>query len=358
MIRHANLDDLSTIETTTRQYPDELAFVRWVALIRDLYRHELFVAEIDSQVVGFVRWHACRDGWSTIYDLGVDRDFTQRGIGRALLYAVPCPIRLKCTADNERANRFYQHAGMTLAGTESGRKRPLNVWQMRILNIVVRGASKKVAVICRQSGSAYGIQERDMPYAWPFMVDVDFMHPNWPRYIALIRQYRPVQALVVDYTDPTQKQTMLAQVDDLRAAGVLRIVVCVKFPGATFDVPPDCIIGVSLRTDGRLTTGINAFAGYMPDFGELHGRRVHLLGGSPQLQKQTIIQLQGRGVKVLSVDGNAQFGAAARGSVYTDGVWRRKEGVKVPYYAGALESTRHIQRELNSIGELGQLALF
>lgn len=357
MIRRANPDDVPAIEKIARAYPKELAFVRRNSLQRAIDKGELFVADTGA-IIGFVSWHACRDGWSTIYDLAVAPDNRNIGVGRALLYAVPCPIRLKVTADNERANRFYKGAGMSLADSEPGHNRTLNLYHMRVLNIVVRGNNRRVVDICRLSGSAYGIQERAKSYAWPYMVDVDFMHPDWEHYLSIVRQHKPVQAFVVDYSDPSQKETMLQQVNDLKQAGVLRIACCVKFPCATYDVPADCIIAVSLRTDGKLTNGENAFSGYMPDFDELRGRRVHLLGGSPQLQKQTIVQLQGKGVRVLSVDGNAQFGASARGSVYIDGRWLRKDGVKVPIYEGALDSTRNIQRELNAIGDLCQLSLF
>lgn len=358
MIRHATALDIPAINQIARQFNSELGFVSRNSLERAISNKELFVAEVGGGVAGFVNWHARRDGWQAIYELGVDRAYQGQGVGRALLYAVPCPVRLKCTADNSRANNFYRGAGMRLVGTETGRRRALNIYEMRILNIIVRGDNKDVPAICRASGSAYGVQEHDPAHAWPFMVDVDFGNPNWPGYIRTVEGHRPVQALVVDYADRELKEEMLRQVADLRAAGVLRVVVCPKFHGAIGDIPPDCVIGVSLRTAGRLANGENKFAGFMPQFEELARRRCHLLGGSPRLQKDTISKLHGIGAVVLSVDGNAQFGGAARGSMYADGRWRRKTGEKAAYLETALQSSKAIQYELNAAATSEQLPLF
>ena len=357
MIRYGTQADFPAIKRIANQFSDELGFVRTNSLARGVDLHELFVAERDGRDVGFVNWQARRDGWNTVYELGVLRDFHGQGIGRALLYAVPCPIRLKVTEDNAQANRFYLSAGMRLTSVEKGRKRVLNVYEMNVLSIICRGASKKVPGVCLKSGSAYGVMEKDMPYAWPFMIDVDFADACWWRYARFVKRFRPVQALVVDYMAPELKCKMLAQVRRLRRFGVLRIIVCPKFDGAVIDIPHDCIVGVSLKTAGRLTKGDNKFAGFMPDFEELRFRRCHLLGGSPRLQIDTVIKLQGVGARVISCDGNAQFGAAGFSSVYRDGVWKRTRGVKVDYQTAILESSQNIQRDLNSIGSLEQLPL-
>lgn len=263
---------------------------------------------------------------------------------------------LKVTADNP-ANEFYAKAGMRCVNTEQGKQRWLNVYEMNILNIVVRGSNPRVPEICRLSGSAYGVKQGHKAYDQIFMLDVDFERPNWPKYLDLVQELKPVQALVIDYDDPGLEDEMLTQVDQLKKAGVLRVVVCVKFHGATSDIPQDCIIGVSLRTDGRLSNGDNPYAGFMPDFRELSGRECHLLGGSPQLQKDTIAKLLGHGAKVISADGNAHFGAGSKGSTYYDNTWNRKPGEKANWYESALISSKAIQRELNAI-KFQQLSLF
>lgn len=129
-IRLATSQDIDAIDKIARQYPKELAFVRRNALQRGVDNKSLHVATSDDNVVGFALFHRRRDGWQTIYDMAVGRSHIRRGIGRLLLYSVPCPIRLKTTQDNERANRFYKNAGMELSGTEQGKKRRLNVYEL------------------------------------------------------------------------------------------------------------------------------------------------------------------------------------------------------------------------------------
>lgn len=120
--------DLEDITRIARQWSKELGFVRKVALLEAMQRFEVFVAFLGDQLLGFVNWHQRRDGWATIYEIAVRRDAIKCGIGRALLHAVPKPLRLKCPVDNA-SNRFYEHVGLTYCGQEVGRKRALNLWQ-------------------------------------------------------------------------------------------------------------------------------------------------------------------------------------------------------------------------------------
>lgn len=339
----------------------QLDFVPLPKLREAAAKGELIVAWCDGQIVGFVYFHTRRDGLTKLFDIAVSPDYQGRGIGRMLLYSVPCPFQLKTTQDNAAANRFYRQAGMSLIGTEQSTKRLLNVYEMRVLNIINRGNNPNVPRIARESGSAYGTKEVHKAYAWPFMVDCEFEKPRpWYKYMQVIRDLRPVMALTVDYTDPSKKLRMLAQVRRLRKAGVLRVVVCVKFHGAAYDVPADCIIGVSLRTEGNLAKGKhNPYSGFMPHFNELAGRKVHLLGGSPQLQIDTLCKLRGVGAHVLSVDGNGQFGASAYGTVYESGKQRgAKKRERTNSLIAQVISSRNIQREINAAGLFKQLPLF
>lgn len=355
LIRYATLNDIPAVQVIARQHSKMLGFVRKSSLERAVGKRELFVAESDGQIVGFVNWHARRDGWSTIYEIAVSKANQGQGVGRMLLYSVPCPIRLKCTQDNP-ANQFYVNAGMVLAQTEQGRKRALNVYEMRILSLIVMGGNPDVPEIARQSGNAYGSHHQHTIYCWPFMIDSDPEHCDWSEMMKAVNRWRPVQALTMDYF-PGKQEEMLAQVADLRAAGVLRVAVCPKFDGAIRDIPAGCIVAVSLRTNGRLTRGKNKYAGFMPNFVDLKGRLIHLLGGSPKLQKDTLVKLQAIGARVLSVDGNSHFGAARFASLYSDGKWRRKIGDAVDMRPTQTLSSRNIQKEINAAAEHTQLPL-
>jgi len=335
-IRHATLDDIPAIKRIACQYRAELGFVNRAALANAVGRRELYVAELpDGAVGGFVHWHARRDGWHTIYEIAVDRAQHGRGIGRALLYAVPTPIRLKCTADNEAGNRFYAGAGMILADTEPGRKRALNVWELPILSVLVFGGNQNAPTAARQSGMGYGTRHVEAPHDWPLMVDIYWKDYEWSDYLAKVRDWRPVMAMVADYERPEQRRQLYQQIRDLRAAGVLRIMVCPKFPGAVAHIPTWCVVAVSVPS---------GYAGYVPPLDELCGRRLHLLGGAVQAQQYWIVRLRGAGAQVISADGNDHTHKAQYGWYWNGNQWRRAVGDK--YYSLIAESGVQIVRTL------------
>lgn len=133
-IRFANESDLPAIVRIIRANASELGGVFYPSLRRAIAARELYVHIMANQIAGFVNWHAVTRGankdTSTIYEIAVDERWRGLGCGRALLNAVPPPVRLKCTQDNQRGNAFYSRAGMTIIETESGKHRPLNVWRM------------------------------------------------------------------------------------------------------------------------------------------------------------------------------------------------------------------------------------
>lgn len=364
-IRYGTADDAPVCQRLSRPFDAELGRVMRPALEAAAAKHELFVAELDGAVVGFVNWHARRDGVSVIYELAVADGQHGQGIGRALLYAVPTPMRLKCKADNDRANTFYAGAGMQLdAQTQANSGAALNVWRLDVLAELVQGNNKRMPDVARSSGMAYGTRHTEKPRDWAFAVDIHWKDYDWTVYLAKIRAWQPVQALAADYLAPEQKDTMLAQVADLQAAGVLRVMVCPKFHGAVADIPADCIVAVSIPS---------SYAGFVPDFSELRGRRVHLLGGSPvkwfgQTGKRRhmsatgyLAALRGAGVQVLSVDGNVHMKVASQGGFWGDGRWRLDSLDRArPFdlYALAALSGRNIVNQLNAREQVQQAGLW
>lgn len=133
-VRFAVETDLTGIKKLANGYKQELGYVMLPALRESIQRRNLVIAEDGGQVVGFVNYRACQDGWSTVYEIAVDK--TRRGehIGAGLLAAVPNPIRLKCPVDGA-ANDFYASQGFTCVRTEDGRKRRLNVWHQERMAI-------------------------------------------------------------------------------------------------------------------------------------------------------------------------------------------------------------------------------
>lgn len=354
-IRTATPDDVPRLLEIARQYRAELGYVHPVALREHIGKRTVLVAEWYGNVWGFVDYHARRDGWQTVYHLAVDKHMRGQGIGRQLLYAVPCPMRLKVTQDNP-ANVFYAGAGMQLASTEAGKKRPLNVYELRVLGIFCMGNGKADTYprVARESGLAYGTRSSEQARAWPYMLDVDWKQFNagkltWDAYMQMVREYHPVQAMCVDYERPSQRRALYAQIRDLRNAGVLRVLVCPKFSGAVAHIPSWCIVAVSVPS---------TYAGYVPDGAELTGRRVHLLGGSPHAQRRWMLRLQGAGAKVVSFDGNSHEKKAQQMGWFDGAQWRvTGEQKTAPYESLCIDSGRNILRMMNTLYEVKQLAL-
>lgn len=126
--RLGNEDDLRPIKKITNQLRDTLPFVMNVALKEAISKDELYVAEMDGIVVGFIHFHKRKDGINTIHEIGVSKDYQSKGIGGKLFDLVPIPRRLKTTEDNKIANMFYGKKGMEMIGKEQGKKRILNTW--------------------------------------------------------------------------------------------------------------------------------------------------------------------------------------------------------------------------------------
>lgn len=338
-IRRGGVSDAEACQKMTRQHPKSFPFVMLASLRECAERGALHIAYIEGIMVGFVSYRARRDGWHTIYELCVDESWHGQGVGRALLYSVPTPIRLKCPVDLEASNRFYRGAGMELDSVDTSKARALNIWTMRVLTIHCQGNNRKVPMWANKAGMAYGTRHDNAARAWPFMLDINWKKVVWPDYLAKVQALRPVMAMAQDYEHPSQRDRMLSQVADLRALGVLRIAVCPKFDGAIADIPADCLVAVSVPS---------SYAGFVPQYDELTGRKVHLLGGNPNAQVDLITRLGGA---VVSADYNVHERNAQNGMIFDYGRWVHRSPIarktadydnQVPYSGGNIR--RHLNR--------------
>lgn len=138
-IRPANLDDLDAVKQIADHHKDELGFVPRPALVRSVDRQQLFVAENNAELVGFVDFRHRRDGQTTLYHLAVRSEHRGQGIGRALISALADDsqrqgksyIQLKCP-EALPANTFYESLGFQPIGVEKGNRRPLVVWRLNV----------------------------------------------------------------------------------------------------------------------------------------------------------------------------------------------------------------------------------
>lgn len=353
-IRYANSFDVDRILEIARQYRDELGYVHPAALREHIKARSVLVVEWYGNVWGFVEYHARRDGWSVVYHIAVDKHMTNRGLGRNLLYAVPTPFRLKVTQDNVVANMFYRGAGMHFVGVETGKKRNLNVYEMKVLCVLVFGNGKDdfFPRAARASGMAYGVRHCEQARAWPYMLDIDWRNYDWNDYLHKVARWSPVQATVADYEHRDQRKQLYRQIRDLRALGVLRIMVCPKFPGAISHIPTWCVTAISIPS---------SYAGYIPPISEVEGRRVHMLGGSPPNQRKWQLILQGAGARVISADMNSHTGAARKAGFWNGTSWKSfgpRKMTEQDYFDMIVESGRNISKMLNANVGLSQHAMF
>lgn len=138
-IRKPTTEDLNEIKMLADQHKEELGFVLRPALEKAIVDQEIFVAEIDDRVVGFVHYHHRRDQQTTLYHIAVDEPYRRLGIGQALLTALgdeayslnKALVLLRCP-QNLPANHFYGKSGFTLLRVENGKRRALNVWSFLI----------------------------------------------------------------------------------------------------------------------------------------------------------------------------------------------------------------------------------
>lgn len=324
---------VALIRAQEKRFAGSLGAPHYPSLRKAVTEKRLHVAELnDVGIVGYVEYWRRRDGVQTIYGLATDPRFEGLGIGRNLLYSVECPIRLKCpqlvNVDKANpANAFYAKAGLKLSGIDATRGgKTLNIWTLNILPVLIQGGNPKIPELARATGWAYGTRSSEKPRDWCYQVDLKFSEDwrafNWAQYLNKVQRWKPVAALALDYFEPEQLPTLLTQIEDLKAVGVLRVLVCPKFDGAVKDIPLDCVVAVSVPS---------TYAGFVPDFTELKGRKVHLLGGSPpkwfgskrgQKNRVGIIEkIRHGGGKVISVDGNAHTKVAALGGIWLEGRW-------------------------------------
>ncbi len=140
VIRKASEADLQAIKNLADREKYSLGFTRRSALEEGIRSGSIFVAEVDSQVIGFQQYyHRKSDLITTLYRKTVAHEWRNKGIGSLLVDAVVEEarqagkelLRLKCPVDNP-SNKFHQDYGFVLVRVDPGRRRKLNVYEYRI----------------------------------------------------------------------------------------------------------------------------------------------------------------------------------------------------------------------------------
>ena len=95
-----------------------LGWTNRAILGESIKKSELHVAQLDGTVIGFIRWHRRKDGWTTVYELCVDEPYRKQGIGQQLMCVTGTgPVKLKCHSSNP-AIHFYKRLSFKVISTE------------------------------------------------------------------------------------------------------------------------------------------------------------------------------------------------------------------------------------------------
>lgn len=132
-----------------RENVKQVGFVTRGNVLKKQEAGELVVALIGGTVVGCICYHLRRDRVATIYEIAVSREGAGAGVGSAMvtwltreLVGRARAIKLKCTADNDRANEFYARVGFQRVATEPGRRRALVVWRTELGGFIEKMGKK------------------------------------------------------------------------------------------------------------------------------------------------------------------------------------------------------------------------
>lgn len=216
--------------------------------------------------------------------------------------------------------------------------------------IYVRGGDPSAPDIAQVCGMEYGIRHDYKAYAPVYMLDIDFHQYEhfttdeqrrgfWRGYLAAVKKHQPRIAMAADYFDFASSTTLLhEQLADLRAFSIETVMVCPKFPAAVAAIPEWCVVAVSVPA--------KTYAGFLPDYRHLAGRRCHLLGGKPEKQADVLRKILGAEGEVVSIDGSYHAMKAARGQWFQGGQWFQVRGKRVLTRDLAIASGQNIVRYL------------
>jgi ribosomal-protein-alanine N-acetyltransferase len=85
--------------------------------VADYLSHVFVVAEVNGEVAGFAVWRGVGEGEWELLNLAVDPGVRRRGVGRALVDALPVGrVFLEVRESNAAALQLYESSGFTVCG--------------------------------------------------------------------------------------------------------------------------------------------------------------------------------------------------------------------------------------------------
>lgn len=171
--------------------------------------------------------------------------------------------------------------------------------------IYTSGDNALLAKITLEAGWLVGMRSDKSACVPISFMDIDYRLPDFDRHLSMVKEHRPKIAVVPDLSDtyvcPDDIRRALHQTE--RLTPYCETVLIIPKLSKQIDlIPASFRIGYSLpSSNGGAKYGV----------WKLEGRNIHLLGGSPQLQRKLY-----QHCAVLSVDGNMSQKMAFRFSKY------------------------------------------
>lgn len=182
--------------------------------------------------------------------------------------------------------------------------------------IYCAGDNERLTRIAHEAGFLIGIRSGRTAHGFPVkFVDIEYRKPNFHKHLLSVRRHWPKYATVLDLSEEVVSAQdvarALAQYEELSYSCEIPLIVP-KLPGQIALLPGHIAIGYSVPT---------SYGGARYPLWELEGRRVHLLGGSPDAQMEIYKGLS-TCAQVMSADGNmAQKMATQFAKFWQNGVW-------------------------------------
>lgn len=166
--------------------------------------------------------------------------------------------------------------------------------------------NSRFAKIAIDAGFTYGAQLPNTVYFQPEFCDQNWKNPDLEKYIVAVAEYKPRLATVLDWERREQKSEVLQWAEEI-APYVEIIIIIPKVLGSIKELP-QAITGKSIRLGYSVPT---TFGGTVVPLSEFGQWPVHLLGGSPNMQRKLSKYLN-----VVSLDGNYHHKMAVRYNQY------------------------------------------
>ncbi|HEU0004042.1 MAG TPA: DUF6610 family protein [Ktedonobacteraceae bacterium] len=220
--------------------------------------------------------------------------------------------------------------------------------------IFCAGDNREFFQVAYEAGYMLGIRSGRQSYGYDVQfVDIEYRRREFEKHLRVVARYQPKYATVLDLSEEevSEQDIERAMKQHRRLSNYCQIPLIVpKLPGQIGMLPDHVAIGYSIPT---------SYGGAQYELGELQGRRIHLLGGSPHEQMDLYKRLDGW-AQVMSVDGNMAMRIARDFSKYWQrGVWvdHPKKGTsgKLLYLDCWQRSCTNVRREWQRLTELSSV---